>query len=179
VGALRQQQIDAAREFARETISRLAVDRKVHAETAIAGVARMAGTFLFRSFGFTLPDLQPGQAVLSDKANEQGPRLVQVLETVLANLKVTIDKGKLGGAPSPANQPLQSFLETQRVLEPVFREISNRHGLSAEEAADTSAIATAILIQQCKAVLDPTVAFGVAVQGFVEGTKTAPDPVAL
>lgn len=179
MATLTQQQIDAAREFASTAISTLAVDRKVHAETAIAGVARMAGTFLFRSFGLALVDVQPGQVVLSEQANEQGPRLVQVLGTILARLKVDLDKSRLGGALPPANQPLQTFLETQRLLEPAFREISNRHGLSPDEAADTCAVATALVIQQCTAVLDPNLAFGVAVYGFIEGAKTAPDPVVL
>ena len=59
-GALSQQQIEAAEEFARTTIETLKTERGIHAETAIAGTARMAGTFLFRSFNFSLKDAKPG-----------------------------------------------------------------------------------------------------------------------
>jgi hypothetical protein len=117
--------------------------------------------------------------VLSEQANEQGPRLVQLLGVALARLGVNLDQAKLRGAPGPGNQPQQSFLETQKRLEPEFGEIRIRHGLSEQDAAESAAVATAILMQQCSQVLDPHVAFGVAVYGFIEGTKTAPDPVAL
>jgi hypothetical protein len=38
------------------------------------------------------------------------------------------------------------------------------------------AVATALLIKHCAKVLDPNVAFGIAVYGFVE---TAPEPVEI
>jgi hypothetical protein len=37
-------------------------------------------------------------------------------------------------------------------------------------------VATAFIVHQCSSVLDPNAAFGVAVHGFIEGTKTAPHP---
>jgi hypothetical protein len=39
------------------------------------------------------------------------------------------------------------------------------------------AAATSLLIQHCARALDPHIAFNIAALGFVEGTKTAPDPV--
>ena len=41
------------------------------------------------------------------------------------------------------------------------------------------AVATALLIRHCAQTLDPNTAFGIAASGFVEGTKTAPEPVHL
>ena len=139
----------------------------------------MAGTFLFRSFGFPMNDIQPGQVVLSDKANEQGPVLIDILGEALSHIGFALDEEKLGDATSADNQPNQSFLETQRRLEPRFSAIKERHGLSLQEAAEAGVLATALLIQQCSYVLDPNVAFDIAVYGFIEGTKTAPDPVAI
>ena len=179
MASLRQEQIDAAQAFANATIGALQMDTGVHAETAIAATARMAGTFLFRSFGFPLKDVQPGQVVLSEQANEQGPQLIQVLGAVLEHIGVKLDHGKFGAESPEQNQPQQAFLETQRLLEPGYLDIRSKYGLSPHEAAVSAAVATALLIQQSASVLPPEVAFGLAVYGFVEGSKTAPDPVTL
>jgi hypothetical protein len=179
MASLKQRQVDAAQEFVSAAIDALKTERGVHAETAVAAVARMAGTFLFRSFGFPMNDAQPGQVVLSGNANEEGPRLVQLMGGVLSHIGVALDDEKLGGAPAPEHQPNQAFLETQKRLEPAFVAIKERFALSLSEAADAGAVATALMIQQCAQALDPHVAFGLAVYGFIEGSKTAPDPVVL
>ena len=175
--SITRQHIDAAQEFANTVVAELRTDKGVHAETAVASVARMAGTFLFRSFGFQLADVEPGGAVLSEQANEAGPRLIRILAAALAEIGVALDEQKLGSPRLEANQPKLGFLETQRRLEPLFSRIRARHGLSLVEAAEAGAIATAFMVHQCSSVLDPSVAFGVAVYGFLEGTKTAPQPV--
>ena len=74
---------------------------------------------------------------------------------------------------------LASFPDTQRKLEPVYGPIKDRFSLSSQEAAQAAAVATALLIRHCAQVMDPTVGFGIAVYGFVEGSKTAPDPIEL
>lgn len=179
MASLKQQQIEAAKEFANAAIDALKTERGVHAETAVAGAARMAGTFLFRSFGFPTQSLEPGQVVLSDKANEEGPVLIQVLGGVLSHIGVTLDQDKLRGATSEHYKPNMVFLETQKLLEPRYLATQARLGLTQREAAEAAAVATAFLIQQCSTVLDPHAAFGVAAYGFIEGAKTAPDPVSL
>ena len=97
--SLKQEQISAAQELVNKTIDLLKTDRGVHVETAVAGTARMAGTFLFRSFNFPINSIQPGQAVLSDQANEQGPRLIQVLGGMLSHIGVSLDRAAT--APDP------------------------------------------------------------------------------
>jgi hypothetical protein len=172
-----QHQIDAAQDFANTALEVLETEGSVHAETAIAGVARMAGTFLFRSFGFNLSGIQPGNVVLSDIANEQGPVLIEILTAALSHLGIILDEEKLGGINSEENRPNKGFLETQRILEPEFSALKERYGLSENEAAETAAFATALLIQEYRNFVDPNTAFDIAIYGFIEGTKTAPDPV--
>jgi hypothetical protein len=109
----------------------------------------------------------------------QGPRLIQILGAVLAQAGLNLDSSKLGTSVNTASQPLLAFLDTQRQLEPVFTGIKERLDLSYQEAADSAAVATALLIQQCAPVLDPNAAFGIAAYSFVEGSKTAPDPVSI
>ena len=169
------QQIEAAHEFASTTLEILKTERGVHAETAIAGTARMAGTFLFRSFKFSLKNPKPGQAVLSDQANEQGPRLVEVLGGVLENAGIKLDPRKLGYSSN--NEPLLDFLETQKLLEPKYTIIRRRLSISLQESADSAAAATALLIEQSAQTLDPNIAFSIAMYGFIEGSKTFPEPV--
>ena len=175
MGSLSSEQIEAAQEFARTTLETLTTERGVHAETCIAGTARMAGTFLFRSFKFTLKDAKPGQPVLSDQANEKGPHLIEVLAGVLENGGVKLDNQKLGN--SSRNEPLLGFLETQKRLEPKYATIQRRLGLSLQESADSAAVATALLIHQSAESLDPNIAFSIAVYGFIEGSKTVLEPL--
>ncbi len=176
---LTKAQIEAASQFADATVDGIKTDLGVHAETAVAAAARMAGTFLFRSFGFALGDVQPGQAVFSDKGNEQGPVLVSIMGAILTQLGISPGE-KTHGDESPSQlRPNQDFLSTQRSLEPNFLSIAEQHGLSGQSAAYAAAAATAILIQRASKVLDPREAFDIAVYGFIEGTKTAPDPVSL
>lgn len=174
MGSFRTEQIEAANAFAASVINVLQTECGVHAETAIAGAARMAGTFLFRSFGFQQIGLAAGAVVLSEQANEAGPRLIRILGVTLDNLGVKLDPNRIGAGEANAAKPLLSFLETQGLLEPRFEEIRDGLGLSYAEAADAAALATAILIRQCASVLDPYVAFSVAMYGFVEGAKTMP-----
>ena len=170
-------QMDAAEKFSAAAIQLLQDERGVHAETAIAATARMAGTFLFRSFNFPLDDATPGQPVLSEQANEQGPRLMQILGGVLEQMGIVVDQTVISQPTDPEHEPLLGFLETQQKLEPEFSAIMDSFGLSLGEAAEAVAIATAMLIRQCTEVLDPSVAFGIALYGFVEGTKTYPAPL--
>ena len=178
IAKLTQAQVDAAQQFANGTVEQLKTDQGIHAETAVAGTARMAGTFLFRSFEFPTSDIQPGQIVLSDQANEEGPVLVNILGAALTQLGVAPDGEGLGDE-SVQGQPNLSFLETQMKLEPSLLAIAEEFELSKQEAAYAAAVGTALIIERCSSVLDPNVAFNVAVYGFIEGTKTAPDPVIL
>jgi hypothetical protein len=177
--SLSKQQMDAAQEFANVTISALKVGEGVHAATVIAATARMAGTYLFRSFGFKLAGVKPGQVVLSDAANEQGPLLIQIAHSVLSRMGIKLDDSQSGGITNSKNEPMLAFLETQKKLEPLYTPIKARRGLTAQEAAQAAAVATAFLIGHCAKVLHANVAFRIAAYGFVEGSKTAPEPVEI
>lgn len=172
--SLSQAQLDAASEFGTTAMQEFDRGGTFPAETVIGSVARMAGSFLLRSFGLALSGIQPGSVVLSEQANQQGPRLIQVLSAVLQGIGVKLDKSKLAGKPAAAGHLQEPFLETQKALEMQFTGIRNKYGLSDAEAADSVVVATAVLIKNCASSLDPHVGFGLAVYGFIEGSKTAP-----
>lgn len=172
--ALSQAQLNAASEFGTTAMQAFDEGGTFPAETVIGSVARMAGSFLFRSFELPLAGAQPGTVVLSEQANQQGPRLIQVLSAVLQSVGVKLDKSKLSAAQASAKGVKESLLETQNVLETRFAEIRDKHGLSDGEAAESAAVATAVLIKNCSKLLDPHVGFSLAVYGFIQGSKTAP-----
>lgn len=172
-----QAQVDASRVMAEAILAALTNERGVHADTAVVCAARIAGTFLFRSFDLPVRDAKPGTPVLSEAANEHGPLLIQTLGAVLARANITIDSTKASDPIPEEHQPHLSLAQTQTVMEPALRRIAEKHGLSNEQAAHACAIATGALIQKASGALDPTLAFGLAVYGFIEGSKTMPVPL--
>jgi hypothetical protein len=173
---LSKQQIDAAQEFATATMEALKLPDGVHPGTVVAATARMAGTYLFRSLGLKLPGIKPGQFVLSVEANEQWPQLINIAADALSKMRIEIDNTQAGREIEQKHKPMLEFLETQKKLEPLYTPIKERYGFSTREAAHSVALATALLINHAKKFLDPTMAFNIAVSGFVEGSKTAPEP---
>jgi len=165
------QVVSAAKEFYSVIVQRLKNADGVHAETAITAAARMAGTFLLRSFNLPIQALTPGAAVLSDAANEKGPMLIETLGRTLDAMGIAINPNanEVGDA-----QPKISVLQTQELLEDALIAVQKKYALNQEEAARGCALATAILVRDCAGVLDVNVAFGLAAYGFVEGSKTVP-----
>lgn len=147
-------------------------DRQIHPGTAIAAGARLAGSFLFRSFNFKLSNASPGSPVLSEQANEKGPVLVNVLGGVLNNLGVSMDTDKMNTASNVESN--FTFLETLQHIQDQAHEIMHQNNLDQEQMAYSCAIATAFIIKECRNDLPVESGFHTAVYGFIEGSKTFP-----
>ena len=89
-------------------------------------------------------------------------------------LKIGINPKQVNYDIPQGNVPLKSLLEVQALLDSAFRAILKQHGLSDEEGAHAAAISTAVLIDKTKGVLSPQVAYAIAVDGLVAGSKTVP-----
>jgi extradiol dioxygenase family protein len=165
---------EAAEEFVKIILDTLRSNRGVHAETAVASAARMAGTFLLWSFNLPMDGVRPGSAVFSDLANEQGPELVSVFFETLQALKISVRQSSAQSATPEEHVPHRSLLETQATLGPALCAAADRLGLDDRRAAVVSVMAACLLIRDTVSVLDPNVAAGIALYGFVEGAKTAP-----
>ena len=176
---LGQKMSDSAREYANATISALQLPGGVHPPTVVAACARMAGTYLFRSFDLELQGAQPGQAVLSAAADEHSPMLLRTAAGILSKLGITIASAPTSPLVDEKTKPMHEFLHTQRLLEPLFAPIRSKFDFTTRQAAQAAAIATAILIHHFVKHLEPNAAFGLAAFAFIEGSKTAPDPVKL
>lgn len=176
---LSKQQMDAAQEFANATVAALKVKDGIDPETVVAATARMAGTYLFRSFALKLAGVMPGMPVLSAEANQQSSILIQIAGSVLSKIGIKLDDAYAGKALDAKHKPMLEFLDTQKKLESAYEPIKAKFGLSTSEAAQAAAVAAALLIRHCAKVLNPNIAFGIAVYGFIEGSKTAPEPVQI
>ncbi len=174
---LSKQQTDAAQEFATATIEALKMPNGVHPGTVVTAAARIAGTYLFRSLGLKLPGVKPGQFVLSIEANEQWPQLTQIAINCLARVGIKVDNTQAGKAIDQKHKPMLEFLDTQKKLGPMYAPIKERYGFSSLEAAQSVAVATVLLIRHGIKFIEPNTALNIAVFGFVEGAKTAPEPV--
>ena len=154
-------------------------EQGTHAETSIAAAARMAGTKLFHSFSPGVDHLQPGTVFLTDQADQQGPKLMQLMFATLGQLgHRDIDWQAIAGTGGRSALSRLSLAETQEMLEPWYRKIQGLCGLSLREVADAGAIATAMLIHDCRSVLPVATGCAIAVDGMVESAKTVPQRVA-
>jgi hypothetical protein len=166
--------VKAADEFHSAILERLTSEKRIHAETAVASAARMAGTFMLRSLGLPLGDFEPGSLLFSEGTDEKGPALVFRLKSTLEILHVAVDPS--GGKAVEANAvaPLLSLLETQELLEAPLTALREKYQLTYWEAAEAGAMAAALLVRDTSSLLGADAAFNIAVQGFVEGSKTVP-----
>lgn len=175
--ALTKAQTQAAREFAIAAANAFQSDGNLHPGTTVAGAARTAGTMLYRTFPFAAHPYPPGEVVLSEEANTEGPALLGFAAQYLTLAGISLEGFRADAEVPPRHRPTLPFLETQRRLEPEFNAIRERNGLGAVEAAHAAAVATGIVIQIVAKVMEPHVGLAIAAFAFVEGTKTAPAPL--
>lgn len=166
----------SAAEFFNDTARKLlATERGLHAETLIASVARMAGALMYRSFGFD-ENIKPGTSVLSEQANLQGPKLMELMFVTLQQLGHKMGEENLNRDYASSKFSQLGFQESYQRLAPFFIKYCEVAPIPFQDAALGAAIATGILIHDCRKVLPVEKGAAIAVYGFVEGTKTAPYP---
>ncbi len=169
-------------------------DAQIAAATAIAGLvdgelqasamtrvqccARMAGTFLFRSYSHALNPQAPGTVLRTPVAGRGGPALVGLLDATLGRLGITVDSSRIDMEKLKDGQDEIGFLSAQKLLEPLLTPVKEKHGLGYEEAAQACAVATALLIKKAERQLDVEAAVSRAIYAFIEGSKTVPAPLA-
>ncbi len=157
--------------------NRIGEKREIHPATAISAGARLAGSFLFRSFNLQLNNASPGTAVLSEQANEKGPVLIGILGSVLESFGVNPDPGKMKST-SKAESNL-NFMEIIDRLQNPAQELMNQYSLGQEQMAYCCAMATAFIIKECQGQLPVESGFHTAVYGFIEGSKTYPPDLSV
>jgi hypothetical protein len=151
-------------------------DKGLHVETLVSSASRLSGAALLRSFNLDLSKLQPGSAVFSDLANEAGPQLMNYLGSMLTSNGIALDNDVAGADPGPDHASQLHFTDTLAKLGPEARAILARAGLDDALGARALILACAMIIFDTREVVDPSVSFGIAIAGLVEGSKTVPPP---
>ncbi|MFN0120690.1 MAG: hypothetical protein ACKV2V_09325 [Blastocatellia bacterium] len=168
------EQISAADEMYNVIQAKLSAKKGHHHEVRVACSARMAGTFLMRSFNLSLDNYVPGDMVESEEANEKGKNLVEVMDHMLTFWGVTLDPTRVSVENGFGTPLYFGLLETQDRLEADYDEIRLRYELDYEIGSYAASLAVAWIIADCAKELDPHISFNIAVWGFLEGTRTAP-----
>jgi len=125
---------DAAGEMLEVFAARLGQNGTLHSETVIAAAARMAGTMLFRSFGFDTSKMLPGAAVLSNEANQKGPELLNIVGGMLQKYGLQPDKEKLSRVNDRGEPPLE--FPSANVSWPQAIAVNSAHRLLGLDRAD-------------------------------------------
>ena len=173
-----REQHKAAGELVDLVASRIGDGRAVQSETAIACIARLAGSLLFRSFNLDVQGVQPGSVMLSDQANEEGPQLINILSAMLQHFGVALNQELLAGGSSKRGGPPElSLLESLALLQEDALRIAQDNGLGMKEMALSAAVATAFVVKECANAIGPETGFHLAVYSFIEGCKTVPPGV--
>lgn len=145
--------------------------REIDTTEAISSTARLAGSFLFRSFGFKINDAKPGTVMLSEEANMKGPQLVNITLAVLNNFGIQIDNNKMSNGNRKHAE--SNFVDVISKVQAPALDIMKKRELSYEQMAQSAAIATAFIIQQSNNIA-PEEGFGIAIYHYIEGSKTNP-----
>lgn len=172
--ALTEPQLQATNDFVRTILGRLKNDGGVHAETAVAAAAGLAGTYLLRSCGLALDDREAGSAVVCEAVDTDCPTLIGAIGATLASLGLALDPTRLATRTPPEHSPQLTLPQIQLMFGVPYRNTIRSLALSERNAAFASAVAAARIIKDCAPVLDPHVAFAVAAAACNEGARTVP-----
>ena len=168
----------AAAEFFKTTVrARLAkADGRLHPETLIISSARMAGSLMYRSFNYDV-SVKPGQTIMSEQANLSRPKLKNVMYVTLRQLGNQIADDDVNRDYLSSEYSQLTFKETHDLLAPTFLDYCKATSMAFEEAAFAAAIASAILVHDCRPVYSMDKGSALAIYGFGEGVVTGPFPL--
>ena len=143
---LPQRLSECGRAMAMAAVPAMGTSGTINVPTVIAACARMAGTYLFRSFNLHVQSAGPGQVVLSQEAAANTPALLQTCAGILKELGTTIASAPVTPLDADTHKPKLDLLQTQAFMEPSFAPLQATHSLNDRQMAHAAAIGTAILI---------------------------------
>ena len=150
-----------------------------HPESVLYAASWLAGTSLFRALKLG-EALQPGGVVLSERVNEEWPKLMRTFVFLVEKFGIKVRPDEASFQIAPEHQSHESLRRIQEELQTPYNAIMAAHGFDYAEGARTGAVVCALLVKGYCAthkVLEPGIAAGIVAMGFVEGAKTAPAPL--
>src|SRR5215471_9625503 len=116
-----------------------------HPASVLRAAAWLAGTSLFRSFNLT-HSVAPGSVILSDKANDEGTKLLNLyLYTVISRNHINLDPKKMIMEIPLEYKPRKDILTVQELFQDPYNQIMRKHGFDYSEGAQVGVLACGII----------------------------------
>ncbi len=150
-----------------------------HPASVLCAAAWLAGTSLHRSLGYQ-HESAPGTVILSDKVNNEWPKLMNLYMSFLQKDGINLKPQDLVLDIPQEYKPKKDILTIQETFQNTYNEIMRRNGFNHAQGAQVGTLICAILTRyHCikRKDLAPKLAAGIVSMGFVEGAKTSPAPL--
>ena len=177
--ALQKNRADAAAEVMGIFDRHFRTPQGIHPGTVLSAAAWLAGTSLYRSFGYT-QNPEPGTVMLSEKANQAFPKLLDLFTYYISKGGTPIKPEQFILETPESFKPLKTILQIQEAHQDEYNAIMKKHNLDYLDGARAGIIACAMLFNyHCvkRQDLDPRLGAGIISMGIVTGAKTAPMPL--
>ena len=177
--ALQKNRADAAAEVLGIFDRHFRTPQGSHPGTVLAAAAWLAGTSLYRSFEYA-QTAEPGTVMLSEKANQAFPRLLDLFTYYMSKSGTQIKPDQFILETPDTFKPTKTILEIQEAHQDEYNAIMKKHNLDYLDGARAGIIACAMLFNyHCvkRQDLDPRLAAGIISMGIVTGAKTVPMPL--
>jgi hypothetical protein len=154
---------------------------QAHVGTVLSTAAWLAGTSLYRSFGYeSESQLEPGNVILSEKANQEWPKLAQLFNFCNFQNGIRLGPDQFILEVPAAHKPLKTILKIQEEYQDEYNAIMQMHGLDYLEGARAGIIVCSMLFTyHCskRKDMDPRLGAGIISVAIVTGAKTVPVPL--
>jgi hypothetical protein len=151
-----------------------------HPASVLYAAAWLAGTSLYRSFGYE-HEAAPGTIILSDKANDEWPKLLNVyLYAVIEKSRIQLNPKEMVLEIPPEYKPKKDIFKIQELFQDPYNQIMRKYGFNYVEGAQVGALICAIITStHCvdRKDLEPKLAAGIVSMGLLEASKTTPPPL--
>jgi len=177
--ALQKNRADAAREVMGIFDRHFRTPQGIHPGTVLSAGAWLAGTSLYRSFGYAQTS-EPGGVMLSEKANQALPKLLGLFTYYLAQSGTQIKQDQFILEIPEDFKPLRTLLEVQEAHQDEYNAIMKKHNLNYLDGARAGVIVCSMLFNyHCvkRQDLNPRLGAGIISMGIVTAAKTAPMPL--
>jgi len=177
--ALQKNRAEAATEVMRIFDRHFRTPEGIHPGNVLSAAAWLAGTSLYRSFGYPQSP-EPGTVMLSEKANQEFPKLLDLFTYYMLQGGTQIKPEQFILQTPDAFKPQKTILQIQEAHQDDYNAIMKRHNLDYLDGARAGVIVCSMLFNyHCvkRQDLDPRLGAGMIAMGIVTGAKTAPMPL--
>ncbi|MBV6449325.1 MAG: hypothetical protein MHPDNHAH_00035 [Anaerolineales bacterium] len=176
---LQQNRVNAAIKFMGTFDKHFGGPEGSHVGTVMSTAAWLTGTSLYRSLGYER-QAEPGAVILSEKVNEELPKLLNLFMFFLFQNGIRLKPDQLILETPEIHKPLKTILQIQEEFQDEYNSIMKSHGLDYLDGARSGVVACSMLVSYHSADrkdIDPRLAAGMITMGITTGAKTCPVPL--